>query len=98
MQHFADNLERLIGLHGSTHRETARVLGLSVNTLAKWKAGDRAPSFPIAMRVAEFFGVPPDRLANAAFEDLLEHELADPVRFKATEKRFQKARSGLKSV
>jgi hypothetical protein len=50
------------------------------------------------MRVAEFFGVPPERLANASFEELLEHELADASRFRATEKRIQKARTGLKPV
>lgn len=98
VKHFMDNFERLMGLHGLYHRQAAPMIGVSVTTIAKWKSGERSPSFPAALQVAEFFGVPADRLANALFEDLLENELADAERYRATERRIKKARTRLKSV
>jgi transcriptional regulator with XRE-family HTH domain len=93
MNRFPDNLNRLLGLHALSAREAAEMLGLSHSTFAKWEAGTRQPSFSMALRLAEFFGVPTDRLATAAFEDLLQHELADPERFRTVEAKIQQARS-----
>ena len=98
VERFPDNLNRLLGLHDLTDREAAEILGLSQSTLGKWQTRVRRPSFGMALRVAEFFGVPADRLATADFSDLLSHELADPARFEAVETRIHRLRTGLKAV
>jgi transcriptional regulator with XRE-family HTH domain len=98
MQRFPDNLNRLLGMHGLTAREAAKILGLSQSTFAKWGTGLRQPSFATALKVGEFFGIAADRLATAAFEDLLQKELADPERFQAVETRIRYARSGIRPV
>jgi transcriptional regulator with XRE-family HTH domain len=98
MHQFSGNLNRLLGIHNLTAREAAEILGLSQSTFAKWGTGLRQPSFATALKVGEFFGVPADRLATAEFVDLLQHELADPERFQAVEKKIQYARAGLKAV
>ncbi len=95
MNRFPDNLNRLLGLHALSAREAAEMLDLSHSTFAKWGSGLRQPSFSMALRLAEFFGVPTDRLATAEFEDLLQHELADPERFGAVEARIREARAAL---
>lgn len=98
MDQFKNNLTRLLGMHNLTSREAAQILGLSESTLGKWGTGLRQPSFATALKVGEFFGVPADRLATAEFQDLLQHELADPERFQAVETRIHHARTGLRSV
>lgn len=98
MDEFRNNLTRLLGLHNLTARDAAKILGLSQSTVGKWGTGLRQPSFATALKVGEFFGIPPDRLATAKFTDLLEHELADPERFDAVETRIHHARAGLRVV
>jgi transcriptional regulator with XRE-family HTH domain len=98
VERFPDNLNRLLGMHDLTDREAAEILGMSQSTLGKWQTRMRRPSFAMALRVGEFFGVQADRLATASFTDLLQHELADPARFEAVEARIHRLRTGLKAV
>jgi transcriptional regulator with XRE-family HTH domain len=98
MEHFANNLARLLGLHRLTAREAADMLAMSRSALTKWATGDRRPSFTAALVVGDFFGVPADRLARADFADLLEHELADPQRFREVEAEIRRRRSTLRAV
>jgi DNA-binding XRE family transcriptional regulator len=98
MNRFPDNLNRLLGLHSLSAREAANMLDLSPSTFAKWGTGRRQPSFSTALRVGEFFLVPADRLATAEFEDLLQHELADPARFRAVEENIKDARVRLQAA
>jgi transcriptional regulator with XRE-family HTH domain len=98
MEHFAENLQRLLGLHRLTTREAADMLAMSRSALTKWASGDRAPSFTAALVVGDFFGVPADRLARADFADLLEHELADAARFNEVEAEIRRRRSTLRAV
>jgi transcriptional regulator with XRE-family HTH domain len=98
MEHFADNLNRLLGLHGLSAKEGASILGLSQSALSKWSTGERKPSFPTALTVGEFFHVPADRLARAEFGDLLANELASRDRFEDVEKEISRRRSGLHIV
>ncbi len=98
MEQFPDNLNRLLGMHDLTDREAAEILGLRQSTLGKWQTRMRRPSFAMALRVGEFFGVPADRLATAEFTDLLQHELADPERFEAVETKIHHLRTGLRPV
>ena len=95
---FADNLERLLGLHGLTSRQCSELVDVSESVLSKWHSGDRSPSFRSALLIADFFGVPADRLARANFEDLLAHELANLERFREVEAEIRRRRSTLKSV
>jgi transcriptional regulator with XRE-family HTH domain len=98
MEAFADNLQRLLGLHRLTAREGADMMAMSRSALTKWATGDRRPSFTAALVVGDFFGVPADRLARADFADLLEHELADPDRFREVEAEIRRRRSTLRAV
>ena len=98
MERFPDNLNRLLGMHDLTSREAAEILGLSQSTLGKWHSRMRRPSFAMALKVGEFFGIPADRLATAEFTDLLQHELADPERFQTVETKIHHLRRGLKPV
>lgn len=40
-----------------TQNEFALVLGVSRTTVARWEAGDRAPSFALLLHAAELLGV-----------------------------------------
>jgi transcriptional regulator with XRE-family HTH domain len=90
MEHFADNLRRLLGLHAikiSSREEgdASMLIGLSPQALSELQSGTRSPSLKSARRIASFFGLSVDRLADAPFEELLAHELADPTRYLAVE-------------
>lgn len=86
---FAENLQRLTGLHGLTMKRFAVLAGVSESVISKWSSGDRHPSFTSAMKVAEIFEVDPGRLARAEFPDLLEHELADAEKYRRVEKTLE---------
>ena len=98
MDRFADNLSRLLGVHHTSHIQLSKLLGISISAMSKWQMGTRMPSFSTALKVAEFFQVPTDRLARAEFEDLLANELADSDRFKAVEAKIHRGTTGLKAV
>jgi transcriptional regulator with XRE-family HTH domain len=85
MEHFSDNLVRLMGLHALPAKETAKLLGMSQSAFSKWASGSRQPSFTTALAIGEFFRVPADRLARAEFSELLANELSSADRFKAVE-------------
>jgi transcriptional regulator with XRE-family HTH domain len=40
---FADNLERLLGMHGLTAREASQLLDVSTVALSEWRQGKRQP-------------------------------------------------------
>jgi transcriptional regulator with XRE-family HTH domain len=89
---FADNLERLLGLHAFPAKYAARALGLSQSAFSTWQSGRRQPSFDTAMRIGDFFEIEPRRLARASFASLLANELADAERFERVEQRIRQAR------
>jgi transcriptional regulator with XRE-family HTH domain len=82
---FADNLERLLGLHGLTSRRFSALADVSESVLSKWQSGDRNPSFTSALKIGDIFKIDPGRLARADFGDLLERELADAERYRQVE-------------
>lgn len=98
MEHFADNLERLMGMHKLSAKEAADMLGLSQSVLSKWQSGARQPSFSSALAAGDFFGVPADRLARADFSDLLANELAEAGRYAEVEAEIRRRRSTLREV
>jgi transcriptional regulator with XRE-family HTH domain len=87
---FADNLDRLLGLHGITSRQLSVLANVSESVVSKWHSGDRQPSFASALKVGDFFKIDPGRLARADFGDLLEHELADATRFREVEETVER--------
>jgi transcriptional regulator with XRE-family HTH domain len=98
MDNFASNLRRLSGMHDLTQTEVGELLGLTKGTLSSWNAGRRSPSFATAQAVAKLFRISEGRLAQATFDDLLEHELADPKRFHEVEQEIHRRRHPLKAV
>jgi transcriptional regulator with XRE-family HTH domain len=86
---FADNLQRLAGLHGLTMKRAAALADVSESVVSKWASGDRHPSFTSALKFAVIFDVPADRLARADFGELLENELADAEKFRRVEKTLE---------
>jgi transcriptional regulator with XRE-family HTH domain len=98
VERFAENLRRLLGLHDLEQSEAATLLGMSKASFSAWNAGRRQPSFNTALLIGEFFGVTPDRLARADFEDLLANELANPARFREVEAEIRRRRSTLRAV
>src|SRR5919108_547381 len=76
--HFADNLQRL-----------AALADVSESVVNKWASGERNPSFTSALKFAEIFDVPADRLARADFADLLETDLADADKFRRVEQTIK---------
>jgi len=100
MEALADNLRRLIGMHAlrvSSHDSSvgaASLVGISAQALSELQSGKRSPSLATAQAIANFFEVPLDRLLNAAFSDLLAHELADPDRYQRVEKKIKTGATG----
>lgn len=98
MEHFTDNLNRLLGLHRLTAKDLARLLDLSPSTFAKWATGERQPSWQSIVAIGDFFGLLADRIARTPFEELLANELADPERFRNVEDDAKRRLSNLKVV
>jgi transcriptional regulator with XRE-family HTH domain len=94
---FSNNLARLLGLHALPAKEAATLLGMSQSAFSKWSTGARRPSFPTAIALGDFFGVPADRLARARFEDLLGRELADVERFRRVEAEIARRRAAIEA-
>ena len=86
---FQDNFVRLLGLHGLSQNFTAQLLGVSEASMSAWMNGKATPSLAKAIDIADLFQVSTDRLMGAEFADLLQHELADPERFKRVEARIR---------
>ena len=87
-QIFADNLERLLGMHGVTHREAADALGISSVAISTWRQGTRSPSVTTLLRVAEVFEVDATGVMTLPFAQLL-LTLSDPERFERVERRLK---------
>lgn len=89
---------RLLGLHALTQNFAGRLLGVSGATMSSWMNGRSTPSLGKAIQIAELFDLSTDRLMGAEFSDLLEHELADPDRYRRVEERIRRGRSQLHAL
>jgi transcriptional regulator with XRE-family HTH domain len=92
-QQLADNLTRLMGLHGLSSNFAADLLGVTPASLSAWLNSRATPSLNKAVAIAELFGISTDRLLQAPFVSLLENELADPTRYTQVEETIQRARA-----
>jgi transcriptional regulator with XRE-family HTH domain len=87
-QNLADTLPRLLGLHNLSGAKLAAHLGVSTQYVWMLMNGTRSPTDDRLLKIARLFGVERDRLLDAPFEELLQAELADSVRYRETEKRI----------
>lgn len=92
---FSDKISRLMNRRGLSARSLASALALSNGAVSAWKKGAR-PHAPIMLKLAEFFDVPADVLADDS-RDLprLEADTAGSVResaedYSANEEAFEK--------
>lgn len=92
MQAFSENLRRLLGLHDLRGREAARLIGVSPQSLSEWMRGRRQPNLQMLLRVVSFLEIAGERLLQAEFRDLLEHELHDRARFDRVEAKIRERR------
>ena len=61
---FKDNLIQLRKAHDMTQEDLAEKIGVSRQSVAKWKAGDSLPDIDRCRSIAEIFGVSLDDLTN----------------------------------
>ncbi len=92
--HFADNLPRLFGLHNLSATTAAELLGMSPQHMWMLINQRRNPTYERLRAIENLFGIHHDRLVDAAFEELLQAELADPKRYRDAEKRIAAQRKG----
>jgi transcriptional regulator with XRE-family HTH domain len=95
---FADNLDRLLGMHRLTAREASRLLDVSTVALSEWRQGKRQPGLTALLRLSGLFELPGDQLVTTPFSDLLAGPLGDEYRFQRVEAKIAKAQRPLKAV
>jgi transcriptional regulator with XRE-family HTH domain len=87
MSRFGENFARVLGLHGLTGRQAARLLGVSEQAVSEWLTGKREPGTSSLVQIASSFEIDALRLMNEPFVAVLP-QLADPDRFDRVEKRL----------
>lgn len=75
---FADNFERLLGLHRLTAERAAELIEVSPTTVSYWRNGKQLPSGPTLRRLLSFFGLEYSSLIFTPMGLLLQRELANP--------------------
>lgn len=85
---FAYTLPRLLGLHNLSGAKAAELLGMTPQHMWMLLNKRNKPTYERLRAIDELFGIKPDRLVDAPFEELLQAELADPVRYRETEERI----------
>jgi transcriptional regulator with XRE-family HTH domain len=88
-ENFAKNLRTLLGVHGLTARETARLTGVSVNALSSWMTGERDPSLASMQKLAGFFEIDAFKLLGQYTGSFLHEELADLERWERVEQKLR---------
>jgi transcriptional regulator with XRE-family HTH domain len=84
---FAENFERILGLHRLTARDASKLLDITPATLSYWRNGRREPDRDSLMRVSTYFAIDPWALVMTPFVDLLPI-LANRERFELVELRI----------
>jgi transcriptional regulator with XRE-family HTH domain len=87
-ENFSKNLRTLLGVHGLTARETAKLTGVSVNALSSWMTGERDPSLASMQKLAGFFEVDAFKLLGQYTGSFLYEELADLDRWERVEQKL----------
>jgi len=85
---FSETLPRLMGLHNLSGTRAAALLDMSSQHMWMLVNGRRRPTYERLRAIEELFGIDHDRLVDAPFEELLETEIADRVRYRETEERI----------
>lgn len=88
---FADNWDRLLGLHRLTAFQAAHLLGVSKTTVSGWRNAHKTPNLESVTKLADLFEVDAMRLVYSPFTELIENELADVERFRRVEEKLRKS-------
>lgn len=86
----ANNLKRLLGLHGLRATRDSRMMGgLSPQLLSELQSGSRKqPSLSTVTAISEFFEISRDHLLDVPFDELLESDIADRERYQRVEAKI----------
>ncbi|MDQ2969163.1 MAG: helix-turn-helix transcriptional regulator [Actinomycetota bacterium] len=95
---FADNLDRLLGVHRLSAREASQLLDVSAVALSEWRNAKREPGLTALLRLSALFEVPGDALMTVPFAELLGGPVGDVDRFERVEEKIAKAQRPLKAV
>jgi transcriptional regulator with XRE-family HTH domain len=95
---FADNLDRLLGLHRLTAREASHLLDVSTVALSEWRNGKRDPGLTALLRMSALFELAGDQLMTVPFADLLAGPLGDVDRYVRVEEKIARALRPVKPV
>jgi transcriptional regulator with XRE-family HTH domain len=88
---FADNLKRLIGSHGLTSKDAARLIASDPATFSHWMNSKRQPSIELGAQIERVLEISPVRLADAAWIEIVQNELSDEERHARVERRIRRA-------
>lgn len=91
---FADNLDRLMGLHGLTSEKLAELVGVSRGTITNWRTGAKEPNLSGIVKLVELFEIDALRMTQLDFDELLD-DVASHGRFLRTEARIYDAEGKL---
>lgn len=86
----ANNLKRLLGLHGLRATRDSRMMGLSPQLLSELQSGSRKrhASLSTVTAISDFFEISRDHLLDSSFEDLLPAEIANVDRYRKVEAKI----------
>lgn len=88
---FADNFDRILGLHRLTAAEASKLLGVSKTTISYWRNGHRPPNMQSLAKLESLFEIGMFRLCFHPFTSLLQADLQDVDRFVRVEQKLEKA-------
>ena len=84
---FADNFNRLLGLHRLRGFDVSSLLGVSMPTISAWRTGERIPNVTNAISIGKLFEVSGLDLMSNHFENI--EAMFDPERFKTVEAKLR---------
>lgn len=61
---FPERLKQLRKRRHISQRTLSQLCGLGKNTIARYESGDRAPTLPVLLAIADYFGVTLDDLTG----------------------------------
>lgn len=66
--HIAESLKSLRLARGLTQQQLARETGISQQNLSRWETGTHIPNLADCIRLADFYGISLDELADRDFD------------------------------
>jgi transcriptional regulator with XRE-family HTH domain len=88
IDHFAENMHRMAGVHGLTATETAELIGVARQTYSAWTRGRREPNTAALVRIRDLFEVDPLQMMRMPPEQFVPEVVGDRDRYARTEARI----------